>query len=112
MCDSELLSRAARQAIIENEAFASVANLWELLLKRSKKDALLADPLPWWNKYVVRAGVPVLPIRNSHVSALATLPDVHKDPFDRILLAQAIVEKASLVTKDQVLAAYGVPLLW
>ena len=89
----------------ESEVFASVANLWELLLKKGKKDSLLVDPLPWWDKYVVRTGIPTLGIRQSHVMAIGKLPNIHKDPFDRILIAQAMVEKTALVSKDSGLAA-------
>ncbi|MBI4908129.1 MAG: type II toxin-antitoxin system VapC family toxin [Acidobacteria bacterium] len=106
------LSRTAKTALSEQDVVASVANLWELLLKSSKSGGLLTEPIPWWDKYVVRAGVPILPIRNSHVMALARLPDHHRDPFDRILVAQAFVEKATLITKDETLRRYSVPVLW
>ena len=91
---------------------ASVANLWELLLKTRKKDALLTDPLAWWGKYVLATRIPTLGIRTGHVMALGRLPEIHKDPFDRILVAQAMVEKLPLVSKDSHLAAYGIPMIW
>jgi PIN domain nuclease of toxin-antitoxin system len=106
------LSSAARSALEDSEVLVSVANLWELLLKRSRPGALLADPLPWWDKYVTRSGIQVLGIRQSHVFALGRLPELHKDPFDRILLAQAQVERLTLVSKDASLAGYGLPVLW
>lgn len=91
---------------------ASVANLWELILKARKPGALIADPLPWWEKYVVRSRIPTLAIRISHVRALGSLPDFHKDPFDRILVAQAVAERLTLVSKDVILARYEVPVIW
>jgi PIN domain nuclease of toxin-antitoxin system len=91
---------------------ASVANLWELLLKVSKPGALVADPVPWWTKYVTRSGIPALAIRTAHIRALAALPELHKDPFDRILVAQAIAEGMTLVSKDRFLAGYGAPVIW
>ena len=112
LSDTAKLSSEARDVLSESEVFASVANLWELLLKKGKKDALLADPLPWWDKYVVRTGIPTLGIRQSHVMAIGQLPNIHKDPFDRILIAQAMVEKAVLISKDSGLAAYGVSVVW
>jgi len=78
----------------------------------AKKEALLADPLSWWNSYIVRSAIPALPIRASHVMALGALPDIHKDPFDRILVAQSIIEKIPLVTKDAHLAKYGIQIIW
>jgi len=107
-----LLSASARQVLAESEVAVSVASLWELVLKSRKKDALLQDPLPWWEKYVVQAGIPTLSIRTSHVMALGHLPELHKDPFDRILVAQAIAERMSLVTKDAQLQQYGVATIW
>jgi PIN domain nuclease of toxin-antitoxin system len=89
-----------------------VANLWELVLKTRKPGALVADPLHWWEKYVVRSGIRVLAIRTPHIVTLAGLPDLHKDPFDRILVAQALAEGFTLASKDAILARYGAPLVW
>ena len=74
--------------------------------------ALAADPLRWWEKYVLRARIPALAIRTAQIRALAGLPELHKDPFDRILLAQALAEGRTLATKDAALARYGVPVVW
>ena len=51
-------------------------------------------------------------IRDTHVIALASLPDIHADPFDRILIAQAVVENLPLVSKDENIAEYGIPVIW
>ena len=107
-----LLSPGARAALAEADVIASVANLWELCLKADKTNALLSDPVPWWNKYVVRTGIPALSIRAADVLTLADLPGIHKDPFDRILVAQALTEKIPLVTKDSRLSRYGVAVIW
>jgi PIN domain nuclease of toxin-antitoxin system len=89
-----------------------VVNLWELVLNSRRPGALLADPLPWWEKYVIRVQIPALAIRAAHIRVLAGLPDYHKDPFDRILVAQALAESCTLATRDAMLARYGVPLVW
>ena len=89
-----------------------MASLWELLLKKRKAGALVADPLPWREKCVLRSGIRVLGIRQSHVIALGQLGDFHQDPFDRILVAQTMVEGALLVSKDSELAVYGVNVVW
>lgn len=112
LSDPDLLSSAARQVLGESEIVVSVASLWELILKAGKKDALLQDPLPWWEKYVVGSQIPTLAIRTSHVMALGRLPELHKDPFDRTLVAQAIVERMPLVTKDGRLQRYGIAVVW
>jgi PIN domain nuclease of toxin-antitoxin system len=67
--------------------------LWELILKAPKAGALIADPVRWWEKYVVGS-------------------DLHRDPFDRILVAQSIAEGLTLLSKDVILGRYGVPVIW
>jgi PIN domain nuclease of toxin-antitoxin system len=59
---------------------ASAANLWELVIKGGRPDALTDNPVQWWVKYVTRSRIPVLSIRTRHVRALAALPGIHKDP--------------------------------
>jgi PIN domain nuclease of toxin-antitoxin system len=106
------LGKAAHTALATSPFTASVANLWELILKAGKPGALLAEPLPWWEKYVVRAGIPTLAIRTSHLRSLAALADHHKDPFDRILVAQALAEGLSIVSKDPILTRYPAAVIW
>ena len=106
------LGTGARAALAGSPFTASVANLWELVVKSRKPGTLVADPLPWWEKFVLRPGIPTLAIRTAHVRALAGLPDLHKDPFDRILVAQALAEHLTLATKDELLARYGIPVVW
>lgn len=112
LSNPEALGRATHEALARDPFMASVANLWELVLKASKPGSLVADPLPWWEKYVVRSGIRVMSIRTPHIQTLAHLPDVHKDPFDRILVAQALAEEMTLASKDAILMRYGVPLIW
>jgi PIN domain nuclease of toxin-antitoxin system len=108
----ELLSRAAFDAFKNEEIVASVASLWELSLKSGKKNALVDDPLPWWRKYITGNGVATLSIRVADVIELSTLAQIHKDPFDRILVAQSLSEGISIVTRDERLARYGIPTIW
>jgi PIN domain nuclease of toxin-antitoxin system len=107
-----LLSKAARKVLAEANVSASVANLWELCLKANRKEALLLDPLPWWDRYVTASGIEAIPIRAAHVTALGSLADIHKDPFDRILVAQSLVERLPLVSRDAHLAKYGIEVIW
>ena len=108
----EHLSKRAVRLIGAGEALVSVACLWELILKRGKKGALLLDPTAWWNERIVGGDFTVLGIHSKHVLALEHLPEIHGDPFDRILVAQCKVEGASLVTKDERMGRYGVPIIW
>jgi PIN domain nuclease of toxin-antitoxin system len=83
-----------------------------LCIKAGKKNALVADPLLWWSKFVMKTGIPTLPIRTSDVAALYSLPEIHKDPLDRILVAQCVSEGIALVTKDAQLSRYGITIVW
>ena len=112
LSDPDSLGAGARAALASSPFTASVANLWELVVKARKPGALLRDPLAWWEKFVIGPQIPTLAIRTTHVRALAGLPDLHKDPFDRILVAQTLAEQLTLATKDALLARYGVPVLW
>jgi len=108
----DLLSSPARAAMDAGEVMASVASLWELCLKCRKKDSLVLVPIAWWSQYVTNSGIRTLPIRVSDIAALCSLPEIHKDPFDRILVAQSMAEAIPLITKDAALTQYGISTIW
>ena len=108
----EMLGAEARKIMDTAELTASVANLWELCIKSGKKGALVNDPVVWWHTYVARAELATLPIRLADVLSLSALPEIHKEPFDRILVAQCISEGIPLVTKDERLRLYGIQTIW
>ncbi len=110
--DQGRLSRAAR-ALIENpdnELIFSAASLWEIAIKRTLgRDDFRADP-----RLLLRGlldnGYLELPVTSEHALALDDLPAIHKDPFDRILVAQATVEGMVLLSTDPVVARYPGPV--
>ena len=112
LTNAEALGPKARRALEKFSLTASVANLWELILKADRPGALVASPVPWWDKHVAGNGILCLSIKTNHLRALSQLRDVHKDPFDRILVAQAKSENLILVSKDKLLSEYGVELIW
>ncbi len=112
LASPELLSKKAKQALSQAEFTASAANCWELVFKMSKPGALLRDPMEWWRKHVFGNGIQALSIQVSHLEVLAKLPELHKDPFDRILIAQAKSEGLHIISKDSLLAMYDVPVIW
>jgi PIN domain nuclease of toxin-antitoxin system len=85
---------------------------WELVLKKNRQATPVKDPLAWWNRHVTRAAVEVLPMRVAHVDRLNALEPWHADPFDRMLVAQALAENCTLISRDPLLASYGVPVVW
>jgi PIN domain nuclease of toxin-antitoxin system len=108
----ERLSSKARRLVQEGPAIASVASYWEVVIKSGKGTIPVLDPVVWWDRAVALSGVGVLSIRANHVSALHGLPGHHRDPFDRILVAQAIAEGLPLVTSDPLLKRYPVKVIW
>ena len=112
LSDPRRLSTKARTVLAQSEVTASVVNLWELCLKANKPGALIDNPADWWERYVTGKGISSLSVRVPHILRLGSLPEFHKDPFDRILVAQAMVEKLSLVTKDSTLSKYGISVVW
>jgi PIN domain nuclease of toxin-antitoxin system len=109
--DSPRLSARARAEIadITNEAFVSTATLWEIIIKRGLRKLSFPDDL---EDVVREESFALMPISFQHLRRVETLPELHRDPFDRILVAQALTEGALLITNDQALLAYGAPVLW
>jgi len=108
----ERLSPRARRRVEAGENIVSVANYWEVVIKTQKGLLMIADLATWWRRATELLAARVLPIRASHVTALAALPMVHKDPFDRILIAQAIAEGVDFVTNDEPIGEYPVRTVW
>ncbi len=109
------LSAVARAAIAEseNESFVSAASAWEISTKyrigKLPRAAFLAADFA---SITISQGFAELPITIRHGQLAGGLPGLHKDPFDRILVAQAISADMTLVSHDAMLGAYGVALLW
>lgn len=99
------LSAATRKRIIAAEVYVSAASIWEISIK-SGAGKLSADP-DRVLAAIEPAGFILLPISSEHAAKVAQLPLLHKDPFDRMLVAQASVEPMLLLTNDEVLRGYG-----
>ena len=96
----------ARRKIREaDEVFVSAASEWEVALKVALGKLSVPGPLL---DVVAASGFSPLPIDFAHAAAVGSLPSVHADPFDRMLVAQAVVEQLHLVTHDRLLAKYPV----
>lgn len=108
----ERLSEVAR-AMIEspdNELFFSAASLWEIAIKRGLgRDDFQVDTR-LLRRALLDNGYHELPITSAHAVAIDVLPSLHKDPFDRLLLAQAMVEGITLLSADAVVAQYPGPV--
>jgi PIN domain nuclease of toxin-antitoxin system len=106
---SRKLSRDARRVIESpsNELSFSAASLWEIAVKLSLRRSDFDVDLVAFSDALREMGVEELPVRAAHALQLLELPDLHKDPFDRILVAQSRAEGMLLLTNDGALAAYG-----
>lgn len=109
--ERERVSQPAVDALTDerNEVGLSAATVWEIAIKRSLGKLTIEDR---WAKALGRLGFDPLPVTAIHAEAVETLPWHHRDPFDRLLLAQAAVEGRTLVSADRRLAAYGIDILW
>lgn len=112
---SDRLSAPARTTIedLSHTRLFSVAGAWEAAIKVSLGKLCLDVPFTRLIPGELHANaIDLLPIRPEHIVAVTNLPFHHRDPFDRMLVAQAMVEGATLVSADAVLDAYGIPRIW
>jgi len=90
-----------------NEIYCSAASLWEIASKSALRRADFDVDLRLLRAALPEMAILELPVDGRHIERLATLPPIHKDPFDRLLIAQALAEPLVLLTSDATLAAYG-----
>ena len=90
-----------------NEVHYSAASLWEIAIKLGLRRADFKVDLGRLRPALLTMGFLELPVTGAHAERLVTLPPIHKDPFDRMLVAQGLCEPLVLLTNDDVLAGYG-----
>ena len=108
---SEKLTERAERMIgdTNNDTAVSVVTLWEIAIKRGiGKLRFLED----FEAVMTEEAFDLLPISYAHLRTLETVPMHHRDPFDRLLIAQALAEGIPIATGDRVFAAYGVQVIW
>jgi PIN domain nuclease of toxin-antitoxin system len=111
----KLLSLASHAAISDpaNDLLLSAGSIWEIGIKIGLGKLLLTQPFKrWMNQAISDLDVTVLPLSVEYVDVQSNLPKHHGDPFDRLIVAQAIVEQVSLVSADANLDAYGTARIW
>jgi PIN domain nuclease of toxin-antitoxin system len=103
---------SAAVAVLEdprNPVAVSAVSVWEIAIKRSLGKLTIDDG---WPRVLARLGFEPMPITALHAEAVGDLPWHHRDPFDRLLVAQASVERRTFVTADPAISAYDIDLLW
>ena len=112
--DSPKLPKLAREAIenISTQIWISSASLWEIAIKHSlgRGDMPISSEAAW--RYFQLSGYQLLATKAEHAVAVETLPAHHQDPFDRILIAQALIEPMRLMTHDALVAKYNDTIMY
>ena len=107
LTEPETLSSVVRTAVLTGPNVLSVVSYWEVLLKSMKGNLKVGDPRSWWQDALEQLAAVPLALRSEHVARIYTLPPLHKNPFDRVLIAQATVEDLVLVTTDSEIPHYA-----
>lgn len=115
--EPERLSAAATEILLEPRSvlLLSAASVWEALLKAQKgklpffQDRVPADEFEY---HIRQLGLAPLAVNLAHVTRSSTLPSLHTDPFDRLIVAQALVEGVPLITADQAMRQYPMRVIW
>ncbi len=110
----EKLSRRAGQIFSgPSDLWLSVASIWEILIKAQNGKMLLPEPTgPYLLKKLAENRIETLPVALDHVLRVESLPTHHRDPFDRMLIAQSLEEKLPVITSDVIFDRYGVDVIW
>ena len=113
--DDLQLSPTAKAAILDptNQVFVSRAVPWEVAIKVSLRKLDIGGPyVGFFAQHMLRSGLRYLETHDDHLTALTTLPYHHRDPFDRLMIAQALVNNLHVVSADTAFDAYGVNRIW
>ncbi len=113
--DDPNLSTAARQFIGDghNEIFLSAASAWEIAIKLARGRLVLPEtPSQYVAERMALHRFQPLPIHISHALHVFDLPEIHQDPFDRLLIAQSLLEDLPIITGDKNIAQYEVGIIW
>lgn len=95
-----------------NFCYVSVASLWEITIKIGLGKLSIETPLEEFFDFLERNQFWVIPVELNHLLELQALPQHHKDPFDRLIIAQALAEKLPIITKDSNFSKYGLTVQW
>jgi PIN domain nuclease of toxin-antitoxin system len=109
------ISKKAREVMVDisNDIFLSAVTSWEIAIKAASGKLHLPEPPDLYvPRRMAAQGLRPLAVSHAHALAVFGLPDHHRDPFDRLLIAQAKVENMTLISADRMFARYPVELLW
>ena len=112
--DAPQLSSIAKNRIeTEDDVLLSIASVWEMAIRVSTGKLVFPAPVEdFVAEQIERSNIQLLPIAMVHLALVSRLPFHHRDPFDRLIIAQSITEKMAVVSADKAFDAYGITRLW
>ena len=111
--DSPELSASAHSLIDKAEYVAvSIASFWEIAIKQSIGKMQFCMTIPELESLCLDRDIQVLPIQSVVLEQIKSLPKIHADPFDRLIIAQAQIGKMTIITRDKMIPQYPVPTIW
>lgn len=113
--ENDLRLSPKAKALIEdpqNQIFVSIASLWEIAIKISIGKLHPTQPLKKFFERIPQEAMDLMNLSESHILAVSAIPLHHRDPFDRLIIAQAIVEKLEIISNDVAFDAYPVKRVW
>ncbi len=96
----------------ENKCYVSISSVWEIAIKLSLKKIEIKGGFDIIKFFLYDCDVEILPVTFEHIQQLIKLEYFHRDPFDRIIIAQGLCERLSIVTRDKIFKKYGVKIIW
>jgi PIN domain nuclease of toxin-antitoxin system len=110
--NGDKLPNRVRGIILDGESYVSVVSLWEVAIKMNIGKYDFKGGFSAFRRLVGNNGFRILPIKDKHMEALFDLPMIHRDPFDRLLLATAVSEAMPIITSDERLHKFDVQWIW
>ena len=113
LCNPSKLSDKAKQVIVsEKDLSVSIISFWEIAIKQSLGKLNLKSTIPEIEKICIERNIEILPIYSDEIENVKNLPQIHKDPFDRLIISQAIKRNFVIVTSDTTIPEYNVETIW
>ena len=113
LCSPQDLSKAARSVITtERELFVSIVSLWKIAIKQCIGKLSIQSDIPRIEAICEGRGITLIPISSAEIEGIKQLPQFHNDPFDRLIISQAMKNDYCIVTRDSIIPKYPVKTLW
>ncbi|MBR1402643.1 MAG: type II toxin-antitoxin system VapC family toxin [Treponema sp.] len=113
LCNPSELSKEARRIVTsERNLSVSIVSFWEIAIKQTLGKLNIKSTIPQIEKICFDRDIKILPISSAEIEGIKELPPIHRDPFDRLIISQAMQNNLCLVTSDTIIPKYDVKTLW